>query len=252
MSEIEKYLLGIDPGVINFSYCLINLGTFKIVKWATIEIGNSKDSYDTIASNLARKLIDADLVKIDDNDNKKELTIIVEAQPKKNIKTLIISGHIQMFFTIEKLNKKNSNIEIKKIVGYHAKNKLKFYEPRNDEQPIDFSHIKNSYPRNKKIAVEQCNRVLKHNNESSWHNFYNNIKKKDDLADSFLMCCAYIKFVLLPKATNNTNNTTTNNTILIKPELEEKYEKILCKGTLKSGKTCNYTAVNDGYCRLHS
>lgn len=87
----------------------------------------------------------------------------------------------------------------KELILMSAKNKLKVY----DGEPITkFKDIKSKYTRDKKLSIEHCKILLKNCLESDkWLDYFINYKKNrgegifgnDDLADTFLMNCYYVK-----------------------------------------------------------
>jgi len=68
----------------------------------------------------------------------------------------------------------------------NARNKLKVYNG-----PKISCDIKDKYKRNKFLAIEYCKEMIK-NEEEEFIELYNNSKKKDDLADSYLQGIYYI------------------------------------------------------------
>ena len=260
---MSEYILSIDLGLINFSYCLIEIVTEKIIKWDVIVIGLSTDTYEKSCSSLASYLTKLDLTKLDLNNNKiSKITVVVELQPHVNVKTLVMSGQVQMYYVLEKAKNKylidNSYCKIEKIVGYHARNKLKYYEKQDGDEPLDLSSLKNSYYKNKKMSKEHCKRVLIQKNETEWSKFLEKSKKKDDLADSALMGFAYIKFVM--GLSNSKKEIKEKEEKEEKEEIKEldnpeKYPKKIpnkfCAGLTKKGTPCKYAAKKGLYCKIH-
>jgi hypothetical protein len=84
---------------------------------------------------------------------------------------------------------------IKNIALVSASNKLKvgknFNEINNSENIVK---IKSKYTRNKKLAIEYTNWILKNRvtKYDELNKFFNDHKKKDDLADAFLQGLYYI------------------------------------------------------------
>ena len=87
----------------------------------------------------------------------------------------------------------DGKMSVKDLVMMSAKNKLKVYNDEYGEVDKDILAIKDRYQRNKKQAVFTTEVFLK-NEFPEWWDFYikENKNKKDDLADSFLMCRYYI------------------------------------------------------------
>ena len=270
-----SYILGIDPGTKYLSLSLLNIKTELIIKWDVISIGLSTDPYEVICKNLADKLEELDFLKItsDPSDpnfsisSQKEVIIITEIQPKKNIRTLVISGQIQMYFTLEKLKNKHrlndGHCKIVKIVGYHAKNKLKYYEPGPDDKPLEIDHLKKGYYKNKVASKQMCERILIRKKFTTWLTFFMSHSKKDDLSDCLLMCLAYIKFVIGQKrpqilVKNSVLEENENKENLQELENPEKYPKKivsreqLCSGITANGSPCKYKKYKKTqYCKIH-
>jgi hypothetical protein len=198
---MTDYLLSIDLGTINYAYCIIETATEKIIDWNLLELGSSKDSHEMLAMKLAESLNSVQLHKLKVTpDKKKTMTVVIELQPKKNIKTLILSGMTIMYYSLEKLKNQHledpSYCEITKVIGYHAKNKLKYYEPMEGDEPLKVSHLSNGYYKNKVTSKQQCERILKQKGETQWLEFFHTGSKADDKSDSYLQGLAYGKFVL--------------------------------------------------------
>ena len=105
--------------------------------------------------------------------------IIIENQPvllnptMKSIQIMLYS-----YFLI-----KNKNITIIKLVN--ASNKLKVYKGKiSDEEKEYLSNIKDKYKRNKMTAILHTSLMI---NDKEKLDYFNSHKKKDDLADAYLM-----------------------------------------------------------------
>ena len=78
----------------------------------------------------------------------------------------------------------------------NASNKLKVYKGDVDSEDMKkINKLKSKYSRNKKLSILHTNLLLKEHeyNSKNWCEFFNKNKKKDDLADSFLMILYYLK-----------------------------------------------------------
>lgn len=124
------------------------------------------------------KLLDCDIV-------------LIENQPAiKNPKMKSIQMIIYSYFLIRgKIDK-----PIKKINSISfllASNKLKIeFEDKEILKTNIIKKYKNKYKQNKELSKEFCNNILNTfniDNFEYWINFFKNSKKKDDLADTFLM-----------------------------------------------------------------
>ena len=172
------------------------------------------------------------------------MIVVVELQPKTNIRTTVMSGQVQMYYVLEKMSSSGLDstfCNIEKIVGYHARNKLRYYEPQPGDEPLGpaLDHVKKGYYKNKKTAKEHCKRILLQKKEDpKWTKLYTESKKLDDFADCYLQGLAYKKFVM-SKGDN--------------PERYPKKERKRCKGLTKKKEPCN-SAVNkkNSYCKKHT
>jgi hypothetical protein len=202
-------LLGIDLGPINSTYNITEVETEKILRWGFIPVvENNKQTYETICSCFMKSLDNLKLLsKITGYTNHK-ITVIIELQLKKNPKTIVMSGQALMYFTIQKQKHFDSNYEIEKIKCYHASNKLLYYEPLPGD-PVIKTDYADSHYRNKRIAIQQCPIILKRKKETEWLTFFEGCKKKDDLADAYLMILAYIKFEIRKEKRNKTVSSAT-------------------------------------------
>lgn len=113
--------------------------------------------------------------------------IIIENQPVlKNPTMKSIQIMLYSYFLI-----KNKNINIIKLVN--ANNKLKVYKgqlPEDDKQLI--SSIKDKYRRNKMTAILHTQLMI---NDNEKLDYFNSHKKKDDLADAYLMTKYLINYL---------------------------------------------------------
>ena len=105
--------------------------------------------------------------------------IIIENQPVlKNPTMKSIQIMLYSYFLI-----KNKNINIIKLVN--ASNKLKVYKGKiSDEEQEKLSKIKDKYRRNKMTAILHASLMI---NDKKILDYFNSHKKKDDLADAYLM-----------------------------------------------------------------
>ncbi len=180
---MSDYILFFDPGSINMSYCLVNIKTLKIIKWGLFSIKDSTNEGSCIK--LAKKLDELELT------SGINVIVVIEQQPKINTKTVTISGQIQMYYALLKMDGEKIN----KIVGYHAGNKIKYYVPREGDEPlpVKLDALKKGHYRTKQILIEHCRRVLIHNDEKEWTNFFESQPKKDDFGDTYCSALSYIQ-----------------------------------------------------------
>mgnify|MGYP001305719184 CR=1 FL=1 len=117
--------------------------------------------------------------------------ICLENQPARKNPTMKSVQMMLYTYFISKVA--NDTMKVKDLVMMSAKNKLKVYNDEYGPVDPDILAIKDRYQRNKKQAVFTTEVFLK-NEFQDWWDFYikENKNKKDDLADSFLMCRYYI------------------------------------------------------------
>lgn len=230
---MTDYIISFDVGSINMAYCVMHVKTLKIVRWGLFSIKDSthEGSCTKLVEQLdSRNLLAAptemmktpeqsmpersttkkkkkkdevtDIISTEANNHvlttmypKKPLkiTVVIELQPRCNAKTILISGQLQMYFVLQKMK---NNVSINKIVGYHAKNKIKYYIPREGDGawPKKIDDLKKGHYKTKKTLEEHCRRILVHNNEpQEIRDFFENSKKQDDISDSYVQSLSYIK-----------------------------------------------------------
>jgi hypothetical protein len=119
--------------------------------------------------------------------------VIIENQPVlKNPKMKSIQMILYSYFSFKSLNIES----FKDLILMNASNKLKVYKGEVDKDEMDkINNLKSKYSRNKKISILHTKLILEQHefNKNNWINFFDKNKKKDDLADSFLMILYYLK-----------------------------------------------------------
>jgi len=164
------------------NYIIKKINNSKIEK---IKQNANKVPIETIKLNMINKLDSlSQLLEVD--------RVIIENQPAlKNPKMKAISDTLYTWFLIRGLIDKKNNSSIKKILFTSPSNKLKI----NNNNTIQLlSATKNDtekYKLTKELAVQYCNQLIK--NDKNNFTFFNDKKKKDDLADAFLQGIYYIK-----------------------------------------------------------
>ena len=121
---------------------------------------------------LKKILLDADIVVIENQPVLKNPTM-------KSVQMVLYS-----FYLIYGITEDNS---INNIALFNAGRKLDIY----DGPPIETSCKAGSYTERKKLSIEYTKCILKDKPENLI--FFNQHKKKDDLADSYLQCLTYYK-----------------------------------------------------------
>jgi hypothetical protein len=194
IADNDLRVLSFDPAPINMAYCRVNAETSKIDKhWGLISIKDSTN--EGSCQKLAKHL---DKLKLTDDV---ETIIVHEQQPRCNIKTITICGQLHMYFVLERINEESTG-NIRKIVGHHAKHKIKYYEEKPGDEPMPLERLdklKKGHYKTKQILIEHCKRLLKQNGDLEWLKWFEKQKKKDDLADSYVQALSYIKMNKLGK-----------------------------------------------------
>ena len=114
--------------------------------------------------------------------------IIIENQPVlKNPTMKSIQMMLYSYFLI-----KNQNIKHIQLVN--ASNKIKVYKGKlSDDNQNTLNVIKDKYKKNKTTAIIHCQEMMALSNENKFLEYFNKHKKKDDLADAYLMSKYLIK-----------------------------------------------------------
>lgn len=136
-----------------------------------------------------------DLNEEQNKEIENSISVIIEQQPRTNMKTIRMASQIIFFYAMKKLENNKENFPITKIVGYSAKNKTKYYVLGKDEEPIPerIMKLKSLYSRRKQISIEHTKRILlKRPQEKEFMEFFLKHKKKDDLSDCYLQGLSYI------------------------------------------------------------
>jgi len=111
--------------------------------------------------------------------------VLIELQPVlRGPKMKTISNHIYSYFLINGVC--NDNFKMNTVSYINASNKLKLFK---DNENKDLTQYKNR----KKLAIENVNYFLKYINQKTFEKFFNDSKKKDDLADSLLQSLYYLE-----------------------------------------------------------
>ena len=209
-------VLSFDIGIKNLSFCLLDKTSNNIVDWGIINIScdklcqhvNTKNKCcdksgtflhgdkilcsshsklkqypnkckkiksDNSVYNIGKKMVE-ELDKYPDFLESSD--VIVENQPSlKNPTMKSIQMMVYSYFLIRG--------KCEKLEMINARNKLKVYKG-----PKISCDIKDKYKRNKFLAIEYCKEMIK-NEKKEFIELYNNSKKKDDLADSYLQGIYY-------------------------------------------------------------
>jgi len=225
-------VLSWDVGIYNLSYCILeklpDSDKIKILDWDIINLVDNeemKKNRPLIFENIPRKLhekpnlLDVDIVVIENqpslkNPQMKSIQMILYSY-------FLILGKIignegkQTSESSSSSSPSSSSSYIEKIDFCSASNKLKIYdgpeiildvkpkkqskkataavveEPAPEEQPKKKS-TKLKYREKKRLEIEHA-KYYKEKNDIEKLQFFNDHKKKDDLADSYLQGLYYIK-----------------------------------------------------------
>jgi len=179
-----KTILAFDVGIKNLSYCLIQ--DKQIIKWDLINLILPEDKRKPVLTDVSVTLF----MTLHDKFNDEHIDfVVIENQPvmknpvMKSIQMLIFS-----YFQYSKI------IEGKLITGVHfigAGTKVKLAEQILHDKKIEF--VKEGvakYKYNKEIAKKCVSELLKEDTDEMLQ-FYSSNKKKDDLADCYLLALVY-------------------------------------------------------------
>ena len=214
-------VLSWDVGIYNLSYCILeqndeNKEDIKIIDWDIVNLVDNeemKKNRPLLFENIPKKLYEKpQLLNVD--------LVVIENQPSlknpqmKSIQMILYSYFLILGKVIG--NGDNTTGYIQKIDFCSASNKLKVYNgpvivleeksskrKKKVEEPIvqnieikEPEKVKKAsfvkYADKKRLAIEHAKYFLKDNN-IDYIDFFNNHKKNDDLADSFLQGLYYIK-----------------------------------------------------------
>jgi hypothetical protein len=214
-------VLSWDVGIYNLSYCILEKNEetkeIKIIDWDIVNLVDNeemKKNRTLLFENIPRKLYEKpQLLNVD--------IVVIENQPSlKNPQMKSIQMILYSYFLIlGKIigNKQETSSYIDKIDFCSASNKLKVYDGpeikleekvskkkkilevipdaenviiAEPEKKKKGSSIK--YADKKRLAIEYAKYYV-HKDNQNYVEFFDNHKKKDDLADSFLQGLYYIK-----------------------------------------------------------
>jgi hypothetical protein len=189
-TEIRKQIIGFDIGIRNFAYCIMEKSNDKvsIISLEKIDLECPK--------NDIQKIIDATLNLLDDIMYNKlniaiPIVILIECQMTSIMKC--IQTVINTYF---KINSRNQSLDIltKYVSSKHKLNLIKNYENiyiRPD------TIAKNQYKKNKIDSIHFAEWLIQNKYKDDInYNKLKSYKKKDDLADVFLMNIYYIESFL--------------------------------------------------------
>ena len=180
-----------DIGIKNLAYCVVEVKKekFKILDWNIIDlrsdnqIEGKKKCAKISLKDLSRSLYE----NLEANKIFKKFDyIIIENQPVlKNPTMKSIQMILYSYFAFKSLKLK----DFKDLILMNASNKMKVYtKPTDSELTEKINKLKSKYSRNKKLSILHSQLILEEHSTNDWLDFFKSNKKKDDLADAFLMC----------------------------------------------------------------
>ena len=204
-------LLAIDCGIKNLAYCLYDITSKSIEIWEVIDIGSNNQTCTYIPQ-----------LCIDYLENNKQLLecnkVIIERQPPRNSKMRVLEGSLYSYFTLRGKLEDSSTIT-----------EVETFSPLYKLAGMLGLSGKKSYGARKKAAINKVKELLSAENmngDDTWLRYFCEHKKRDDLADCYLMILAYIE--------NETNAANTEpKRILAKKPPDDKKIKDYTLGQLK-------------------
>ena len=158
-------ILSIDVGLKNLGICNIDSNK-NILFWNVLEVNNINE-----------------LIKsLDKIFNKDINTVVIEKQPSFNPRMRNVASAIQTYFIIRG---QVDNRSINKIVFYSPKYKLQICE---DHSKLENATKNQKYRIHKQMAIDQTRKMI----TGEHLIFFNQHKKKDDLADAYLQAISYL------------------------------------------------------------
>ena len=218
-------ILSWDVGIYNLSYCILeknkDINEIKIIDWDIVNLVDNdemKKNRSLIFENIPRKLhekpqlLDVDIVVIENQPSLKNPQM-------KSIQMILYSYFLILGKVIG--NGDKSTCYIEKIDFCSASNKLKIYDgpeiileekPKRNKKIVENNFSETiveenielvektkskkttiKYADKKRLAIEHAKYFVE--KDEKYKDFFNNHKKKDDLADSFLQGLYYIKHI---------------------------------------------------------
>lgn len=185
---MSKQIISFDIGIKNMAYCIMQVNDDKTIFFKHLEVVNlnaGKNIQDIIDSTI--EFLDEIINNQTKIDTNIPLVILIESQMTSIMRC--IQTTINTYFkVIEKYE--GMQITTKYLSAKHKLSLLNNYnyipiEP--EKKPI------NKYKKNKLDSINFTKWLLENKYKNDiFLNYYNNIKKKDDVSDAFLMCIYYI------------------------------------------------------------
>lgn len=202
-------VLSFDVGIINLAYCIFDSVSLKIIHWEIITLDNTAANYSKLYINLIKALDQRPhLIDVDN--------VLIEKQPSLNPKMRIVAGCLQTYFFIRGVV--DSTKPIDTVEFFSPKNKLKCYTGPELAVPG-----KSKYAQTKQRGV-----LIAKSKLTEFHEplerlyFFENSKKKDDLADCYLQAVTYCVFRKLIKVSQTVTEVPVITKLLNKTEIKAK------------------------------
>ena len=181
-------ILSFDVGIKNLAYCIYDSQLKVILDWFVLDCSVAKNE-NNVLKMIQELDFNSQLLNVD--------LILIEKQPSFNPQMRIISNCLYVYFTIRIIYEQERKI---RILYYSPKKKLNLcletdsYQKNKDIlKKRDKVSRAQRYRNNKKAAIEQTAIILKESEfNNKYSDYYNNSKKKDDLADSFLQILSFL------------------------------------------------------------
>lgn len=157
-------ILGIDPGKHHIGMCLYNPSTRRIINWGLYKVD------DTSVRSFLETFKECIMNIIGDEVPD---TIVIERQPPKNASMSRISHYMHVYLAMSYPHTEISVVPPSRRIRYL----------RNASPGLLFD----TYSQRKKSSVEFVSQWVESHN-SSWKEWFHDQSKKDDCAESFLLC----------------------------------------------------------------
>lgn len=171
-------ILSFDIGIINMAYCIMEDTTKNILHWEVFSLCNSTEIEN--CKDLVRKLDDRPHILEDIG------IVLLERQPKCNPKMRAMASSLRSYLIVRGFIDKGQKFTLK---DYSPKHKLMCWDG-----PVPKINDKSEYRRRKKLAIYQCEQLIKDQSQNVQDIYNDSQKKKDDLSDCYLQCLSYILF----------------------------------------------------------
>lgn len=187
------FIISFDIGICNMAYSICKVDkSFDIIKLEKIDLNCKKKDIQLLIDNVIEFLDEIYINHL--FDKFKSLIVLIECQMNSVMK--ILQSVINTYF---KLLSKYENVDIKTIYisPKHKNNLIKNYI---DILPNDIIIKKdiNKYKQNKIDSINFCKWILENkyiNNDIL--NYFNSLKKKDDISDALLMSIYYYEYFII-------------------------------------------------------